>query len=81
MFAERESWRWRSAVLFRLELAAGDRVVAALGGDVGREAHSSSCETFDKLRRVAETAVLENKRLGGLLTLRSNSYVPAMRKY
>jgi hypothetical protein len=25
--------------------------------------------TFDKLRRVTETAVLENKRLGGLLTL------------
>jgi hypothetical protein len=24
--------------------------------------------TFDKLRRVTETAVLENKRLGGLLT-------------
>jgi hypothetical protein len=25
--------------------------------------------TFDKLRRVTETAVLENKRLGGLLTM------------
>ena len=25
--------------------------------------------TFDKLRRITETAVLENKRLGGLLTL------------
>jgi hypothetical protein len=38
--------------------------------------------TFDKLRRVTETAVLENKRLGGLLTLiRENqqSEPPGMR--
>lgn len=38
--------------------------------------------TFDRLRRVTETAVLENNRLGGLLTLirqRQQSEPPGMR--
>ncbi len=37
--------------------------------EVRYKGRSMPYRTFDKLRRVTETAVLENKRLGGLLTL------------
>jgi len=37
--------------------------------EVRYKARGMPYRTFDKLRRVTETAVLENKRLGGLLTL------------
>ena len=37
--------------------------------EVRFKGRSMPYRTFDKLRRVTETAVLENKRLGGLLTL------------
>jgi len=50
--------------------------------EVRYKGRSMPYRTFDKLRRVTETAVLENKRLGGLLTLiRENqqSEPPGMR--
>ena len=37
--------------------------------EVRYKGRSMPYRTFDRLRRVTETAVLENKRLGGLLTL------------
>lgn len=37
--------------------------------EVRYKGRSMPYRTFDKLRRVTETAVLENKRLGGLLNL------------
>ncbi len=37
--------------------------------EVRYKGRSMPYRTFDKLRRVTETAVLENKRLGGLLAL------------
>jgi len=37
--------------------------------EVRYKGRSMPYRTFDKLRRVTETAVIENKRLGGLLTL------------
>ena len=37
--------------------------------EVRYKGRSMTYRTFDKLRRVTETAVLDNKRLGGLLTL------------
>ena len=37
--------------------------------EVRSKGRSMTYRTFDKLRRVTETAVLENKRLGGLLAL------------
>ena len=52
--------------------------ITPLGGPCSTPAHrlevrykgrSMPYRTFDRLRRVTETAVLENKRLGGLLTL------------
>lgn len=43
--------------------------VAASRLGVRYKGRSMPYRTFDKLRRVTETAVLENKRPGGLLTL------------
>jgi hypothetical protein len=37
--------------------------------EVRYKGRSTPYRTFDRLRRVTETAVLENKRLGGLLAL------------
>ena len=37
--------------------------------EVRYKGRSMPYRTFDNLRRVTETAVVENKRLGGLLTL------------
>jgi hypothetical protein len=37
--------------------------------EVRYKGRSMPYRTFDRLRRVTETAVLENKRLGGLLAL------------
>jgi hypothetical protein len=37
--------------------------------EIRYKGRSMPYRTFDKLRRVTDTAVLENKRLGGLLTL------------
>jgi len=55
------------------QAAIGQRVEVVDFPDGQREirfkGRSMPYRTFDRLRRVTETAVLENKRLGGLLAL------------
>jgi len=47
--------------------------------EVRYKGRSMLYRTFDKLRRVSETAMLENKRLGGLLTLIRQASRPSRR--